>query len=103
MDRARGEQRDTRGAAATAIRMIECRSDLSRLEQDVTAGSWRCPLCKELADDARQHLADAHGVGSGPDRFGLRDATRPAPGRGPRPLPSDEPADDPDLAEPAGP
>jgi hypothetical protein len=44
----------------------------------VTAESWRCPLCNAVADDARQHLADVHGVGSGPDRFGLRQAARPA-------------------------
>lgn len=59
----------------------------------MTAESWRCPLCKALADDARQHLADVHGVGAGPDRFGLRDATRSRPptprGRSvPRPLPA---------------
>jgi len=64
----------------------------------VTAGPWRCPLCDTLADDPRQHLADAHGVGSGPDRFGLRDAARPAPGRGPRPLPADDAAGGDDLS-----
>jgi hypothetical protein len=61
----------------------------------VTTGSWRCPLCKAVADDARQHLADVHGVGSGTDRFGLRDAVRPRPtpprGRSvPRPRPRDD-------------
>jgi hypothetical protein len=67
----------------------------------VTDGSWRCPLCKAFADDARQHLADVHGVGAGPDRFGLRDAARPRPtpprGRSvPRPFPPDD-ADSPGL------
>ena len=63
----------------------------------MTAGSWRCPLCHTLADDARQHLVEAHGVGSGPDRFGLRDAARPSSRPGPRPLPADDraEADDP--------
>ena len=66
-----------------------------RYDLVVTAESWRCPLCKALADDARQHLADVHGVGSGPDRFGLRDATRARPpvppGRSrPRPMPPDD-------------
>jgi hypothetical protein len=42
----------------------------------VTSPSWRCPLCNELADEARAHLADVHGVGGGRDRFGLRDAVR---------------------------
>ena len=59
-------------------------SDCHR-EHNVTAESWRCPLCNMLADDARQHLAEAHGLGSGPDRFGLRQAAtqrgQSAPGR----------------------
>jgi hypothetical protein len=69
----------------------------------VTDESWRCPLCNMLADDARQHLADVHGVGSGPDRFGLRKAAPPgqsAPRRGPRPLPPDT-DDGPDGAAPS--
>jgi hypothetical protein len=45
----------------------------------VTTPSWRCPLCNELADEARAHLADVHGVGGGRDRFGLRDAVRRQP------------------------
>jgi hypothetical protein len=69
----------------------------------VTAESWRCPLCNALADDARQHLADVHGVGSGPDRFGLRQAARPArptPRKGPYPVMPDprETEDDPPAA-----
>ena len=50
----------------------------------MTSPSWRCPLCNELADEARAHLADVHGVGGDRDRFGLRDAARrqtPGPGR----------------------
>lgn len=50
----------------------------------MTSPSWRCPLCNELADEARAHLADVHGVGGERDRFGLRDAARrqaPRPGR----------------------
>jgi hypothetical protein len=47
----------------------------------VTAPTWRCPLCNELADEARAHLAEVHGVGGERDRFGLRDAVdRPGPG-----------------------
>ena len=47
----------------------------------MTSPSWRCPLCNELADEARAHLADVHGVGSDRDRFGLRDAARRQPSR----------------------
>jgi hypothetical protein len=52
----------------------------------VTTESWRCPLCNALAESARDHLAQEHGVGSDRDRFGLRDAVRrepPAPSRDP--------------------
>jgi len=42
----------------------------------VSFPTWRCPLCNSLADNAREHLADVHGVGGGQDRFGLRDAVR---------------------------
>ncbi|HZO24711.1 MAG TPA: hypothetical protein VFH48_01810 [Chloroflexota bacterium] len=50
----------------------------------MTSPSWRCPLCNTLADEARTHLAEVHGVGGGQDRFGLRDAARrPSPGSGP--------------------
>lgn len=38
--------------------------------------TWRCPLCNALAENAREHLADVHAIGGGPDRFGLRDAVR---------------------------
>jgi hypothetical protein len=47
----------------------------------VTSPSWRCPLCNELADEARAHLAAVHGVGGDNDRFGLRDAVRREPSR----------------------
>jgi hypothetical protein len=50
----------------------------------VSSPSWRCPLCNTIADDARTHLAEVHGVGGGHDRFGLRDAVRRQP---PRPGP----------------
>jgi len=42
----------------------------------VTSEPWRCPLCKTLAESARDHLAEAHGVGGNRDRFGLRDAVK---------------------------
>jgi hypothetical protein len=42
----------------------------------VSFPTWRCPLCNTLADHAREHLADVHGVGGEQDRFGLRDAVR---------------------------
>jgi hypothetical protein len=63
----------------------------------VTAPSWRCPLCNALADEARAHLAEVHGVGGERDRFGLRD---PAGRRPPRPGYDD---DQEDGAGPAGP
>jgi hypothetical protein len=53
----------------------------ARYDERVTSESWRCPLCKALADDARGHLAELHGVGGGRDRFGLRDAARRQPPR----------------------
>ena len=46
---------------------------------------WRCPLCRELADDPAAHLRSAHGVGGDRDRFGLRDAARHGTGRPPTP------------------
>jgi hypothetical protein len=52
----------------------------------VTEESWRCPLCQALADDARVHLAEVHGVGSDRDRLGQREALRrqtPPPRRNP--------------------
>jgi hypothetical protein len=50
-----------------------------RYHDRVTTGAWRCPLCNALADEARAHLADVHGVGSDRDRFGLRDAAKRQP------------------------
>lgn len=44
-------------------------------------GSWRCPLCGEVATDAADHLKAAHGVGGTQDRFGLREAARHGTGR----------------------
>lgn len=67
----------------------------------MTEGSWRCPLCKALAEDARTHLADVHGVGGGADRFGLREAARPErrqPSR--RPPDSEGSEDDPPPVSP---
>lgn len=55
----------------------------ARYDERVTSPSWRCPLCNTLADEARAHLAEVHGVGGDRDRFGLRDAVRrqiPRPG-----------------------
>jgi hypothetical protein len=44
---------------------------------------WHCPLCGATAASGTEHLRGEHGLGgSGDDRFGLRDAIRPA---GPRP------------------
>jgi hypothetical protein len=56
----------------------------------VTTGSWRCPLCNTLADDARAHLAEVHGVGSDRDRLGQREAIRRNPPR----LPGDDESED---------
>ncbi|MCC6176415.1 MAG: hypothetical protein IT305_14000 [Chloroflexi bacterium] len=59
----------------------------------MTDALWKCPLCGTSAPSARDHLAEAHGLGTGaPDRFGLRDATRPSappnrPSSRPRPTP----------------
>ena len=44
-------------------------------------GTWRCPLCREVAADPAAHLRDAHKVGGTQDRFGLRDAARHGTGR----------------------
>ena len=46
---------------------------------------WRCPLCRQAADDPAEHLRAAHGVGGNQDRFGLRDAARHGTGRPPTP------------------
>jgi len=54
-----------------------------RYHERVTSPSWRCPLCNALAESARDHLADVHGVGSDRDRLGQRDAIRRQPS-GPR-------------------
>jgi hypothetical protein len=61
----------------------------------VTADSWRCPLCNALAESAREHLAEAHGVGSGRDRCGLRDAVKRDPRRTSRDDTPAEPEEDP--------
>ena len=50
----------------------------------MTSEPWRCPLCNTLAESARDHLAEAHGVGGGQDRFGLRDAVKRDPRRSSR-------------------
>jgi hypothetical protein len=65
----------------------------------VTTESWRCPLCDTLADDARAHLADVHGVGSDRDRLGQRAVLRRQP---PRPRRDDDSVDDvPDASMPS--
>ena len=60
----------------------------------MTSPTWRCPLCNELADEARAHLAAVHGVGGDRDRFGLRDAVRRSPARPGQDDGQDEPAAD---------
>jgi hypothetical protein len=60
----------------------------------VTTESWRCPLCNTLADDARTHLAESHGVGSDRDRLGQREALRRQPPRPRRDDETDDGADD---------
>jgi hypothetical protein len=65
-----------------------------RYHDRVTTGAWRCPLCNALADEARAHLADVHGVGSDRDRFGLRDAAKRQPAR-----PKRDPDQEPDAAD----
>ena len=70
----------------------------------MTSPSWRCPLCNTLAENAREHLSDVHGVGGGQDRFGLRDAVR-QPRRTERddePEVSDASADNPPAEAPGG-
>ena len=52
-----------------------------RYHASVTSEPWRCPLCNALAESARDHLAEAHGVGGNRDRFGLRDAVKRDPRR----------------------
>ncbi|MGE3269022.1 MAG: hypothetical protein AB7P40_09760 [Chloroflexota bacterium] len=47
----------------------------------MTSESWRCPLCNQFAESAREHLAETHGVGGNRDRFGLRDAAKRDPRR----------------------
>ena len=66
-----------------------------RYHARVTAESWRCPLCHVLAESARDHLAEAHGVGGGQDRFGLRDAIKRDPRRTNRDDTPYEPEEDP--------
>jgi hypothetical protein len=53
----------------------------ARYDERVTSPSWRCPLCNTLAESAREHLAEVHGVGSERDRLGQRDAIRRQPPR----------------------
>ena len=48
-----------------------------------------------LAESARDHLAEAHGVGGGQDRFGLRDAVKRDPRRSSRDDTPIEPDEDP--------
>jgi hypothetical protein len=66
----------------------------------VTSPSWRCPLCNELADEARAHLAAVHGVGGDRDRFGLRDAVRRPSSRPGRDEDREDGADDDQIIRP---
>jgi hypothetical protein len=70
----------------------------ARYHERVTSELWRCPLCNTLAENAREHLSESHGVGSDRDRFGLRDAARrqsPPPGRDADRADRDDDADEP--------
>lgn len=68
---------------------------LNRYHAYVTEDRWRCPLCNTLAESARDHLAEAHGVGGGQDRFGLRDTVKHGPRRTSRDDSPVEPDEDP--------
>jgi hypothetical protein len=76
---------------------------MNRYHASVTDELWRCPLCNTLAPSARDHLAEAHSVGGGRDRFGLRDAVKHDPRRSSRDDTPLEPDDAPPQSSSFGP